>query len=182
MKNWMLLVLIGLFMTVDISYADNENSQTNSGNEEGNSWYMLLGAGIADADICYGRHYYRNCINEDEIAFRFGGGVRDIFSLGPIDLGAEAAYANLGNALIAIEADTLELTATARANLPYDIDILVRAGGHYYDAIGDGTETTYAAGIEKDFGPAAVRVEYQRYNDIDGVDVDTYMVSGIWSF
>jgi len=181
MKNVLGLIFIGLAMSFDIACAGNETDQTQ--NSEGNTSGYYSGASIGTSSIdinCghYGRYYY-DC-NDSELAFRLFGGKSDVVSLGPVDLGIEIGYANLGQYMYE-EVDAIDATVALRVNLPLGTAIIGRAGYAAWDASNDGTDDTWAVGIEKGWTHAFARIEFQRF-DIEDTDFDVYMLSGGYKF
>ena len=183
MKQIIGLILVGLLMTFGIANAD-ENSTENSGSEA-SGYYTGIGIGTSSVDIDCGYRYgyssyYRRSCNDDEISFKLFGGKSDIATLGPVDLGVEIAYDNLGEHENT-EVDALSATAALRVNLPLSTALIARGGYAYWDAVDADTDTVWAAGIEKGWTHAFARIEFQRF-DIEDTDFDVYMLSGGYKF
>ena len=120
----------------------------------------------------------------DELGLKIGGTRNDIFTIGnSIGIGAEVALADLGELSPGQEVRTAEATANLAIEIPWistGLHAVGRAGMYYYDAIDDGTEVTYALGVEKRWNKAIGRIEWQRFDSLGSQDVDAiWLIGGI---
>lgn len=159
--------------------------------DEPNGWYAGAGFGISDgrADPIafpgFGDDEESEGLSRSqgsEIAFRTFFGKGDMIDIGPVSLGAELGYANLGDLAPGVELDAIDLTAVGTVNLGDTFSLHGRIGAAHWDAIDDDTAMTYAVGGGANIGSLQLRLEGQRYDDIVDNDVDVVMVSAIHRF